>query len=166
MSELHLSEITIETLPPMRVACYRAASPTPEADSAGYLSEWVAQQDLAGPLRHFGFDVEVTPEQQAADFRGYEVWMTVPPEVQPAADVTVRDFEGGLYAVTTIDQPFVAPFELIPAAWKYLHEWVIASDRYQSGNHQWLEELISRPGGDDLKLYHPLMPAPAQPQVD
>jgi predicted transcriptional regulator YdeE len=77
--------------------------------------------------------------------------------VQPSAGVTIRDFAGGLYAVKTLHNPFVDPFTYIPQGWKELHEWVIGSSQYRSGEHQWMEEIIPQAGGDDLKLYHPIV---------
>ena len=127
------------------------------------MAGWIARQKIQVPVRDFGFDVDVTPEEQKAGFRGYEFWWTVPTAVQPSEGVTIRDFAGGLYACMTLYKPFSDPFARIPPGWKELHEWVIASDQYRSGSHQWLEELIAHPDGDDLKLYHPVMPAPEKP---
>jgi hypothetical protein len=164
--EQHFGAIRIESLDAMRVACYRAASPTPEEDGSRYIDEWVARQPVNGPVRRFGFDVDVTPEEHQAGWRGYEVWRNVGAQVQPGEGVTIKDFAGGLYAVMTLDKPFGDPFSIIPAGWKYLHEWVIASSKYQSGSHQWMEELLARKDGEDLKLYHPVAPASAQAEGD
>ena len=70
--------VSIETLAPMRVACYRAASLSPEEDGAKYMLEWWRRQGGGAPGRHFGFDVDVTPEQQKEGLRGYEIWLVVP----------------------------------------------------------------------------------------
>jgi AraC family transcriptional regulator len=153
MNELLVSEVTIESLAPLHVACYRSVSQSPEEDGAKFMLEWWRRQSAGAPGRHFGFDVDVTPEQQKDGLRGYEYWLVVPPEVQPSAGVTLRDFAGGLYAVQTLHHPFEDPFARIPAGWKALHEWVIGSSQYRSGEHQWLEELVA---GDGLKLYHPI----------
>lgn len=150
------SDIAIETLNRMWMACYRMVSPTPEEDGSKYIDEWVAKQNVKGSVRKFGFDTEVTQDQHRVGLRGYEVWRTIPLDVQPSEGVTIREFEGGLYAVMTIYKPFSDPFTWIPAGWKELHEWVINSDSYRGANHQWLEELITRENVDDLKLYHPI----------
>jgi hypothetical protein len=158
MNELLVSEVTIESLAPLHVACYRSVSQSPEEDGAKFMLEWWRQQSVSAPGHYFGFDVDVTPEQQKGGLRGYEIWLCVPAGfapagAQPSAEVTVRDFAGGLYAVQTLFDPFVDPFRRIPAGWKALHEWVIGSSQYRSGEHQWLEELVA---GDGLKLYHPI----------
>ena|SRR5664279_1168814 len=151
------SAVSIETLAPMRVACYRAASLSPEEDGSKFMQEWWRRQGGGMPPRHFGFDVDVTPEQQKEGLRGYEIWLCVPEGFASSeAQVTVRYFAGGLYAVQALFDPFVDPFGRIPAGWKALHEWVIGSSDCRSGEHQWLEELVAGAAGDDLKLYHPI----------
>jgi hypothetical protein len=158
------SDVSVESLPPLCVACYRAASLSPEEDAGGFMEAWYRRQNFNGARRHFGFDVDVTPEEKKAGFRGYEVWLSVPEGDQPSDGVIIRDFTGGLYAVMTLLHPFSDPFGRIPRGWKELHEWVIGSSSYQSGEHQWLEELIRRDGEDDLKLYHPVMRVEAGPE--
>jgi AraC family transcriptional regulator len=156
MTDSLCSAVSIETLAPMRVACYRAASLSPEEDGAKFMLEWWRRQGGGAPPRHFGFDVDVSPEQQKEGLRGYEIWLIVPERVQHSAEVTIQDFAGGLYAVQTLFDPFVDAFGRIPAGWKALHEWVIGSSHYRSGEHQWLEEIVGGRKGDDLKLYHPI----------
>jgi DNA gyrase inhibitor GyrI len=162
MNNEPFGRIDIETLGSLHVACYRAASPTPENDASRHLEDWLAHQRVTQPVRHFGFDVNVTDEQHKAGYRGYEVWLTVPAHVLPSDGVTIRDFDGGLYAVMTIHKPFDDPFARIPGGWKRLHEWVIQSDRCRGAGHQWLEELITPNGDNDLKLYHPIRLLPAR----
>lgn len=150
------SAITIETKAPMRVACYRVISATPEDDVTRFMDEWIARHSPGTPSASFGFDVEVSPEQAKQGLRGYEIWRAVPPEVEPAEGVTIRNFPGGLYAVMTLYDPFEDPFQRIPGGWHQLHEWVISSDRYRSGSQQWLEELLHEGSATHLKLYHPV----------
>ena len=64
MNDALCSEVSIETLAPMRVACYRAASLSPEEDGAKFMLDRWNQQSGAAPGRRFGFDMDVTPEQQ------------------------------------------------------------------------------------------------------
>ena len=64
MTDALCSAVSIETLAPMRVACYRAANLSPEEDGAKFMLEWWRRQGGGTPGRHFGFDVDVTPEQQ------------------------------------------------------------------------------------------------------
>ncbi len=149
--------VTIETLPPFHIASYRSASSYPEADGAKYIEEWIAHARLPEPVRHFGFDVDVTPEEKAAGFRAYEFWIILPASYSPSEGLVAKEFEGGLYAVATLPKPFADPFDYIPKGWKDLHDWVVGSDTYRGASHQWLEEILPAEGGDDLKLYHPVV---------
>jgi DNA gyrase inhibitor GyrI len=156
-SEQTSREITIEILHPMHVACFRVVSQNPEEEAGSYLEAWIDRQGINRPVRHFGFDVEVTHSEEQAGKRGYEVWVTVPAGVQPSEGVTIQEYCGGSYAAMTLVDPFIDPFSTIPNGWKQLHEWVIQSSQYRGGEHQWLEELINE--GKDLKLYHPIVQA-------
>jgi DNA gyrase inhibitor GyrI len=150
------SQITIETLPPMRVASLKVISSTPEGDSIRLLRQWLERHHLPESQRIFGFDVDVSPEDTLQGKRGYETWMPVPDEAQPSEDIEIKEFAGGSYAALTLVNPFVDAFTIIPSSWKRLHEWVIGSKEYMGAAHQWLEELLVHPPADDLKLYHPI----------
>jgi DNA gyrase inhibitor GyrI len=149
--------ISIEVLPPYRVACCRAVSATPEEESSARLTDWFNRHGIKNN-RHFGFDVEVSPDQSSAGLRGYEVWQDIPEGVEGSEDVVIREFPGGMYAVITLVNPFTDPFIAIPTGWKDLHNWVIQSNQYRGANHQWLEELIAHDDAPyDLKLLHPIV---------
>ncbi len=154
-------QVSIETLPAMRVACYQKVSHEPETEGREFLTGWLARQKVTGPVRHFGFDIDVTAEQKNSGLRGYEVWSTVPEGVRPSEGVTIKDFPGGLYATILLVRFSVDPYAIIPPGWKELHEWVISNDNYRGGNHQWMEEIIFYPDGADLKLCYPVSPVGA-----
>jgi len=159
MEKSHYGRVRIKELKPMRVACYRAASATPENDSIEHMKKWLAKQEFGGKsrVRRFGFDAEVTPEQQTKGLRGYEVWMSVPGDVKSSGGVTVKDFAGGIYAVMRIDDPFTNPFEVIPGGWNRLVGWVKTSDEYGFGKHQYLEEHVEGKGGACLDIHLPVV---------
>ncbi len=151
------SEVTIETVPALRVACHRTISPTPEEDGHAFMDAWIAHLNLGKRTREFGFDTEVTEEQGKAELRGYEQWWVVPESATESEGVTIREFPGGLYGVMTLYHPFEAPFDRIPEGWKKLMAWLEANEVYQGAyDHQWLEELVPGSAGDDLKLYIPI----------
>lgn len=104
-----LNDIRIIELKPMKVAYFRAESASPEMDA---------------------WRVMKKPEY------GYEVWVTVPDDVQESEEIKIKDFKGGLYCVTCCQ------LHDITDKWKKLVEWVTESE-YDFGNHQWLEETIS-----------------------
>ena len=141
----------------MRVASYPMISREPETKGRNFILNWLAllrleRQKLAAeeqiePVRHFGFDIDVTQAQKDAGLRGYEVWVNAPEWVQPSGGVTIKQFPGGLYAMVVLENPFNDPYREIPFVWKALHEWVISSDSYRGASHQWLEEYIPYPKG-------------------
>ena len=150
-------EIWVETLPAMRVACCRALGRAPDREARRMLATWLDQRQLAGPVRWFGFEVEVAPEQCKAGLRSYEAWIPIPAGVQLPQGMGIKEFPGGLYAVAAVSPPDQDDFAAIQRGWKRLHSWVIESDCCRSANHQWLEEFIPRPNGFTWKLYHPIV---------
>ncbi len=154
----HYGEVRIQTLEPLRVASFRAAGLEPEHDAFEAAFDWLEKQglSLAGGERLFGFDVEVSPEQAQAGQRGYEVWASLPETHQPAPDMPVHGFGGGLYAVMKVSDPFSDPFAVIPTGWQRLAQWAEASQEYAIGGHQWLEEHIETAEGTNLDLYLPI----------
>jgi hypothetical protein len=158
MDKKKLLDVHIETLQAMRVASYKAVSETPEDDASKFMEGWIVRQNLPSDPLHFGFDVEIIEDQTKAGMRGYEVWYSVPESVQASEGVEIKNFAWGLYATTVLDKPFEDPFTFIPAGWKDLHEWVITSDSYRGGTHQWMEQIVPGDGGLDLKLYYPVVP--------
>ena len=154
----HYGEVRIQTLEPLRVASFRAASQEPEHDAFAAAFDWMDQQglSLAKNVRLFGFDVEVSPEQAQAGLRGYEVWSSPPDASRSTPEVPVKGFNGGLYAVMKVSDPFTDPFAVIPTGWQRLAQWAEASPEYAIGGHQWLEEHIETADGTYLDLYLPL----------
>ncbi len=154
----HYGEVRIQTLEPLRVACFRAASQEPEHDAFSAAFNWLEGQglSLAAGQRLFGFDVEVSPEQAQMGLRGYEVWASLPDAILSTAEVPVRGFAGGLYAVMKVSDPFTDPFAVIPTGWQRLAQWAEANPDYAIGTHQWLEEHIETAEGTYLDLYLPI----------
>jgi hypothetical protein len=150
------AEITIETLTPFHVACAQVISLTPEHDARQSLNDWLSTQPIALDTRHFGFAIGVPDAQRVLGQGGYEAWVTIPETATPCNGVRISHFEGGAYATLRLHQPVDGSAEAIVTGWKRLHQWVIESDNYRSANHQWLEEIITRPDGRTLKLYHPI----------
>ena len=153
------SEVSLVTLPPLLVACFRAVSQTPEDDAAAFLRRWASGVGLTEPPRSFGFDVEVSPEQAAGGLRGYELWYAVGSEVSATPPVIMRDFPGGEYAALTIFDPFSDPFTHIPAGWEALYAWVVDRGMAQTDERQWLEEVVEEDGGTHMILYYPVRSA-------
>ena len=159
--EDHYGKVQIRTLRPMRVACHRAVSKTPEEDAHAFLRKWVAERLAKGARspRIFGFDVDVSEQDRGAGLRGYEVWATVPASVKPSEGVVIRKFRGGLFAVMRITDPFTDPFQVIPEGWHRLMRWVEDSDGYECFHSLCLEESVGGKGAfsEYLDLHMPVI---------
>ncbi len=148
-------DVRIVTLDPMRVASVLGFGPSPEAVAWEKLAGWAGPRGLlAGPDRPriFGFN-NPSPSPASPNY-GYEFWIEVGPGVDTDDQVEVKQFGGGLYAVTRCQG-----VETITDTWKLLVAWLAASP-YRQASHQWLEEHIS--GADvaleelTLDLYAPI----------
>ncbi|MCL6432024.1 MAG: GyrI-like domain-containing protein [Anaerolineae bacterium] len=149
-------EMRIVRLGALHVAAARAIGAEPEADAFRILVDWARSRGLLGRegYRVFGFNnPSPTP---GSPVYGYEVWMTVGPEVRPDGPVQIKDFAGGLYAVARI-RPRSG--DDISRGWEELHRCVAGAGRCH-GSHQWLEEHIGPLGAPleecEMDLYYPL----------
>ncbi len=90
-------------------------------------------------VRWFGFN-NPGPTPASPNY-GYDVWITVGADVQGEGEgeVEILGFEGGLYAVTRLED-----LSNIGKVWQQLVLWREDS-RYQPGQHQWLENLLTPP---------------------
>lgn len=137
MSQKNLDHVRIVKLPPMTVASYRAESTTPEADCAAVMNSFIFENSLhkrAG-FRHFGFN-NPSPSEGNPVY-GYEIWVTIPEEMDVPAPFEKRYFSGGLYASapTTLQE--------IGERWMQLYHWAKNSEEYDVDfSFQWLEECV------------------------
>jgi AraC family transcriptional regulator len=152
-------EIRIVTLPPMRMASFYAFGKSPETSAYAKMATWAEAHScwLEPPaVRAFGFN-NPDPAEGSPNY-GYEFWLTIDPAVQQEEEFKIKDFSGGLYAVLNC---YVSgsPWEIIPTTWGRLVKWCETS-HYQYGNHQWLEEHLTRNKTNDkdfvLDLYLPI----------
>jgi len=155
MSEL---EVRIVKLEPMRVASFLGFGASPEEMAWGKLIPWARTRGLLdGPEkpRLYGFN-NPNPSKGSPNY-GYEVWIVIDPDVEVEGDMEIKDFEGGLYAVTQCVVP-KGFFDVIGDTWKRLVTWRDDS-KYKCGNHQWLEESLPLELPDTefvLDLYLPI----------
>ncbi|AKI97398.1 MerR family transcriptional regulator [Kosmotoga pacifica] len=131
-----LSDVRIIELKPFNVAYYRAISESPELDAWKVMFDWLKNTGILNSptTRFFGFN-NPNPSPDKAEY-GYEVWVTVPEGFETGGEIKTKNFEGGLYAVSS------SYLYEISEKWMQLVEWVKESD-YQFGEHQCLEETIS-----------------------
>jgi AraC family transcriptional regulator len=140
---MDMEEIRIVNLPPMRMASFYAFGESPETKAYDKMIKWAEAHScwLVPPaVRVFGFN-NPDPSEGSPNY-GYEFWLTIGPEVQQDEDIKIKQFSGGLYAVMNCDVSG-DPGEFIPTAWSKLVNWC-ESSHYHFGNHQWLEEHLTR----------------------
>ncbi|MFX0162429.1 MAG: GyrI-like domain-containing protein [Candidatus Hodarchaeota archaeon] len=157
-------EVHIVKLEPIRVASVRAISKTPENDSWEKMRAWAEPKGLLDDLeKHpvFGFN-NPDPSPDCEEY-GYEFWISVDPDIEPEGEIEIKDFEGGLYAVTTcnlyqeINSEFFLKYGYLES-WKKLVDWV-KSSKYKMGKHQCLEKAHDPRASEEdliLDLYVPI----------
>ena len=95
--------VKIVELPPTRVVSFLVQNSTqPEEEVFELVSRWATPRGVfENPDRFqvFGFNNSLP---RGRKLRGYEVWITIPPDFDPGDDVTVKEFSGGKYAVMTL----------------------------------------------------------------
>jgi len=112
-------------------------STTPENDAWEKMRAWAEPKGLLEDLeKHpiFGFN-NPNPSPDRKEY-GYEFWIRVEPDVETGGDIKIKEFEGGLYAVT----------------------WV-KSSKYVHGKHQGLEKAHDPNASEEelvLDLYCPI----------
>ena len=138
--EVKQLEVSTVKLEPMRVATVRAVSERAEGAAWKKMRAWAEPKGLLeDPEKHpvFGFNDPKIPGRKEY---GYEYLIRVGLDVKPEGDVQVKDFPGGLYAVTR-RKVIEDPYKEIPEVWRNLADWV-KSSKYEFGKHQWLEKHI------------------------
>jgi DNA gyrase inhibitor GyrI len=145
MSEL---DVRIVKLEPCRVAAALGYGDSPEGEAWDKILAYAAANDLpAEPdagARFYGFN-NPDPSPGTPNY-GYEQWLVVDESAQATADVEVKPFDGGLYAVTRCPS-----LTTIGETWQQLVAWFEDSP-YHKGTHQWLEQCLSAPSLPPEKL--------------
>lgn len=157
-------EVKIMKLKPMSVASVQAIGTTPENDAWAKMRAWAEPKGLLEDLeKHpvFGFN-NPNPSPDKKEY-GYEFWISVEPDVETGGDIKIKEFEGGLYAVTTctLKEELESEFfqkEGYLESWKKLVDWV-KSSKYAYGKHQCLEKTHDPKASEEelvLDLYCPI----------
>jgi len=136
MSKEKLNNVRIVNLPAMTVAAYCAVSTTPEDDCSKVFDKFVLENNLhkRDGYRSFGFN---NPDPTADDpVYGYEMWITIPEDLNVPAPLAKKQFSGGLFASIS------AQMNEISERWDALFHWSTQSEKYDGDfSVQWLEEL-------------------------
>ena len=143
MSEIEVRIIKLEA---MRVACAYGFGEQPELQTWSKMLAWGKNQGIEDLTAHrfFGFN-NPNPSPGSPNY-GYEQWMTIGPDAVPEEGIEIKDFPGGLYAVTRSEG-----IQNITENWRKLAIWREGS-KYQEAHHQWFEECFT-PQAESLEDY-------------
>ena len=116
------SAVHIERIPAFRMARYVVISPNPEDDANGYMERWAQTNGIENP-QFIGWDFPFVSAEQKNRFglHGYVSACILPKDYAvPAAGAEIADQLSADYAVISIRDPFIAPFERIPHAYRLI----------------------------------------------
>lgn len=116
------SDIRMEYVEPFRYIRYSVVSTEPEDDAISHVKKWADILKIHSP-EIIGWDFPVLSQEQINVFNmhGYVAALVLPDNVAQTADtMDVVSQEKQKYIVITIKNPMIAPFRLIPNAYKVL----------------------------------------------
>ena len=117
--------VRILLLPPCTVAAYQYIGESPEEHVGEVIDPFIRESGLyekKPDSRYFGFN-HPDPEEGSSVY-GYEVWVTIPEDMEVPEPLVKKHFPGGLYAAYTINFPDF--FE-----WQFLYQWAERSGQYE-----------------------------------
>lgn len=159
------SDISIRTIPRMKVARYVVISPDPEEMVIGYMDRWAEKSgvlEIPGYVRRMiGWDFPYISNEQRDKFglRGYVAALVIPDDFEPEiSGAEITWIEEDTYAALTIRDPHSDSFRNIPEGFQILFEFV------NSGEYKTLswegriafEEEYDRDGVHYMDIYIPV----------
>ncbi len=127
-------DVRIIYLPPSAVAASHHIGIEPEYHAGLVLDKFVRDIDLCkikSDLRHYGFN---HPNPDETGLHGYEMWVTIPNDMDVPEPLVKKEFSGGLYAAHVIK---FGDFH----EWEWFSNWLINSDKYEF-NGEWDNEIM------------------------
>jgi len=128
-SEIY-SQVQVKRLAPFKMARYVMITPNPEDDVNRYMERWAVNSGLKATFpqaKRIGWDFPFVSQEQKNRFgmRGYVAAYVLPEgyETEYPGVEFVRNHQAD-YALITITDPFVQPFERIPNAYKRIMEYL------------------------------------------
>jgi DNA-binding transcriptional MerR regulator/DNA gyrase inhibitor GyrI len=119
-------DVRIVYLPPSTVASIRCVGGEPENDANNIMGDFVKNADLfsvSPGTRFYGFN---SPDDIDGDHvHGYEMWATIPDDMDVPAPLTKKTFAGGLYAAYTSK-----PLDF--ADWQRFSKWLKNSSDFEA----------------------------------
>ncbi len=129
-------EVRLIQLPPFTVASFQYVGENPEDNAHKIMNQFMLDSklyDRKPDARYFGFNHPNPSDKQ--EYYGYEVWVTIPDDLEVPAPLAKKKFTGGLYAAHAMEFPNFQEWEL-------LSNWVNNSDQYQANYSELGEEIM------------------------
>jgi len=125
------SPVRMERVSGFMMARYLMITPNPEDDVNRYMEEWAEKNGIPKEKRKMiGWDFPHVTQEQNSRFglRGYVSAVVLPDGFEMSAPgVEYARQEEADYAIVTVKEPFVAPFERIPKAYARIMEHLQAN---------------------------------------
>lgn len=125
-----LKNVRIVHLPPYTVAASHYVGENPEGNAGDQLCEFLKSSNLYSikpDARVFGFN-HPNPSSDRPEY-GYEIWVTIPGDMDVPAPLVKKHFGGGLYAAHTI---VLGNFH----QWDWLAKWVrVDNPKYEANDN-------------------------------
>jgi len=121
-----LRDVRILYLPPATVAAYQFEGDDPEDAVGNIIDDFVRKTNLfeiKPDFRHYGFN-NPNPVDET-NYHGYEMWVTIPEDMEVPAPLVKKQFPGGQYAAHMIK---IGDFH----EWDWIIDWVNKSDKYEA----------------------------------
>lgn len=117
--------VRIVMLPPFTVASNHVIGKEPEETVGNEVDRFIREKklyEIKPDSRYFGFN-HPNPGILPNDEHGYEVWVTIPEDMDVPSPLTKKHFDGGMFAALTIRFPDFY-------RWGELESWVKESTEY------------------------------------
>ncbi|HUW33929.1 MAG TPA: sigma-70 family RNA polymerase sigma factor, partial [Planctomycetota bacterium] len=121
--------VRIERLPPLTVACIRHVGPYEQTPATfTRLTIWAGQQGLVGEKPTFLEIAYDDPRVTSAEQIRCDICIAVPNDTKADGDVSIKQIDGGEFAIIT----HTGPFETIAETIDQLNLWLAGSDREEA----------------------------------
>lgn len=128
------SEIRMVRVAPFKMASYVIISPDPESDALGHMDSWAQNcglKKVCPDVKLIGWDFPFVSQEQQNRFglHGYVAACVLPDDFKTdCLGAAFSENKEADYAVITIKEPFIQPFETIPNAYKLIMEYLEANN--------------------------------------
>ncbi len=154
LTKMQDRDVRIVYLPPMTVAAAYASGENCEGKSGKIINDFVIESgllEIKPDARSFGFDCSEGAVEIGENSRVYEMWVSIPENMEVPAPLIKREFKGGMYAAHVLR---TWDFD----DWRKLGEWVNNSEKYDNdwGAPRWeSKETVAGQGFEEtLNFYN------------